>query len=284
MRLPLTNTDALALDSREFKVFLRADRPEGYRAFWELVKKTAAGIGTITENHKPFHERERTIIFLDTPDFALHQHGFVLRRRIRHDLGVPLPDYELTLKFRSPNPVAAAGVDILAAAQYRKKGKFEEDISFLKDTASGTHGISAHHHTGVKEMFSVDNSVVLSQKLPTTLKGCSEIFPILATLGLTPKTSISIVNNLIIDERTVAPGVFDPGRGAVGEITLSAWYEKATRKPLLAEFSCRREVKMHEHKDHAFRNFFTRVVEAGDAWAKSGTTKTAFVYGWKKKS
>lgn len=272
-------TNETPLDSREFKIFLRMDNPNGFREFWEIAKKTAEKLGGgITESHKPFHERQRDVYFLDTPDFALNRAGFLLRKRVRYDLGQPLPNYELTFKFRDHDYATVAKADTHSAIKNVRKEKLEEDVNFISGRKGTRHHIATHNTDDVHEVFSMDTTVLLETNLAGTIKDYSRIFPGLSKIGLLPQTPLTIVNKLIIDERKISPGIFEPGRGPIGEISISAWYEKTTKTPLLAEFSCKREIKKGEHHLHLFKKFFEKLSAETPTFLARCTTKSAFIY------
>jgi hypothetical protein len=50
------------------------------------------------------------VLFLDTPDFLLYNHSFILRRRIPYRDGFPVGDPEIVFKFRHPEIQKAAEV------------------------------------------------------------------------------------------------------------------------------------------------------------------------------
>ena len=67
-------------------------------------------------------------MFFDTPKFRLYNNGFILRRRTFYKDGLPQPEHELTLKFRSPDFNVAAAVDVRPLLPCINVIKFKEEI------------------------------------------------------------------------------------------------------------------------------------------------------------
>ena len=100
----------------ECKLILKPDRFTAAKVFFEnsdLVARTAKkfGIDFITQRAvlKP---RIREVLFLDSGDFRLYNHAFILRRRIRYKDGFPAGDPEIVFKFRHPDMQKAAELDV----------------------------------------------------------------------------------------------------------------------------------------------------------------------------
>ena len=70
----------------------------------------------------------REVLFFDTPKFRLYNNGFILRRRTFYKRGLPQPDHELTLKFRSSDYQQAAAVDVRPLLPCVNVVKFKEEI------------------------------------------------------------------------------------------------------------------------------------------------------------
>ena len=54
----------------------------------------------------------REVVFLDTADFRLYNHAFILRRRVLYEDGFPVGDPEIVFKFRHPDMQKAADLDV----------------------------------------------------------------------------------------------------------------------------------------------------------------------------
>ena len=100
----------------ECKLILKPDRFTAAKVFLEygkLVAQTAKQFG-IDYNDKGLvlKPRIREVMFLDTADFRLYNHAFILRRRIRYVDGFPAGDPEIVFKFRHPDIQKAAEFDV----------------------------------------------------------------------------------------------------------------------------------------------------------------------------
>jgi hypothetical protein len=76
--------------------------------------------------------KERTILFLDTPDFTLRQNGLLLRQRVKRKSGTT----EYTLKCRTEDRYVAAGRDLSPGPKLKHDFKFDEDIGVPFTSAS----------------------------------------------------------------------------------------------------------------------------------------------------
>ena len=92
---------------REYKLLLRPDRfgeSQQFHKFWKIARRVAKSLGiAIRKRGKPMETHLREVIFFDTPKFRLYNNGFILRRRTFYGDGLPQPEHELTLKYRSPD-------------------------------------------------------------------------------------------------------------------------------------------------------------------------------------
>jgi hypothetical protein len=72
---------------------------------------------------------------LDTGDFRLYNHAFILRRRIRYQDGFPVEDPEFVFKFRVPDMQTAAELDLRPNIAGNYRIKFKAEALPLKDQA-----------------------------------------------------------------------------------------------------------------------------------------------------
>src|SRR6516225_212309 len=100
----------------ECKLILKPDRFTAAKVFFEygkLVAQTAKEFGIDFSNKgvvlKP---KIREVLFLDTADFRLYNHAFILRRRIAYEDGFPVGEPEIVFKFRHPDMQKAAEMDV----------------------------------------------------------------------------------------------------------------------------------------------------------------------------
>ena len=91
----------------ECKLILKPDRFTAAKVFLEygkLVAQTAKQFGIdYIDKGLVLKPRIREVMFLDTADFRLYNHAFILRRRIRYLDGFPAGDPEIIFKFRHPD-------------------------------------------------------------------------------------------------------------------------------------------------------------------------------------
>ena len=79
----------------------------------------------------------REIVFMDTPDFRLYNNAFILRRRIAYVDGFPVGDPEIVFKFRHPDEMTAASVDVRPNVAGKYQIKFKAEALPLKDEIGG---------------------------------------------------------------------------------------------------------------------------------------------------
>src|SRR5262245_10523202 len=119
----------MRIESREYKVIVDSS------AFAELdaalsdirddLADLARSIGLdIDVDFDVKDPKERSILFLDTPDHTMRLNGLLLRQRVKRKNGKT----EYTLKCRSEDRYVAAGADVRAGRGFDSDAKFEEDI------------------------------------------------------------------------------------------------------------------------------------------------------------
>src|ERR1700694_5622447 len=91
----------------ECKIILKGDRfdsKKGFIDFAKLVSRAAekADIDLSTSHLEGARPEIREVVFLDTADFRLYNHAFILRRRITYEDGFPVGDTEVGFKLRQP--------------------------------------------------------------------------------------------------------------------------------------------------------------------------------------
>lgn len=193
--------------SAEFKLLLKPDAfedaREGVEDYWDKVQEVAGQLGYASgEELAP--EGERTISFLDTDDFELRQHGYLLRVR-------QAGDTELTLKYRSLDREDAASKDLSSTVP--GETKFEMDVTR-------------------RDLFSQSNTIEVDH-LPDRISDCQKLFP-----GLDlPDDELDRVKDRKIEEKNYKLGRVTLPDGSTAKAGMSLWYEG--KSPLLAEFSFR---------------------------------------------
>src|SRR5262244_3125734 len=112
---PGTYSDGHPLDEVQYlecKLILKPDRFTAAKVFFEygkLVERTAKEFGIdFSDKGVVLKPAIREVTFLDTADFRLYNHAFILRRRIQYEDGFPVGDPEIVFKFRHPDMQKAA--------------------------------------------------------------------------------------------------------------------------------------------------------------------------------
>lgn len=256
------------ITSREYKLMVNVDRfrerESSSLAFWQLVQFLAQkqSANVVKEQHK---EEKRVTWYLDTPEFALRQQGFVMR--VREESGKKGKEYKTTLKYRSGDRYISASQNV--ASSIAGKFKFEEDIL-----------------PPFRSKFSHSNSIK-TKELPDldSIENLITLFPGLSILNLRKKTPVTMVNGLQVQEvfRKVAQLEF--GKSPKVKLGLSFWYlfGQGGELPLVGEFS------FDYDDDTQSEQFPIQIVTGTNRWFQSlqkqsgwfnfnSTTKTSYAY------
>jgi len=262
----------------ECKLILKPDRFTAAKVFFDygkLVARTAKefGIGSITKGVvlKP---KIREALFLDTADFRLYNHAFILRRRIIYEDGFPTGEPEIVFKFRHPDMQRAAELDVRPNIAGSYRIKFKAEALPLKDQVGG-----------YRLLFSHNVQFPLSQTAEgdrTSMRTLVRAFPALAALKISGTGRVELVNQTIVEEVLQDLGVLDFGKGVTADSNIAIWRERGTHHPLCGEFAFQAKFKqqdeLHEKAMDRCRQFFIALQRSGRDWLSLGTTKTGLVY------
>ena len=260
----------------ECKLILKPDRFTAAKVFFEygnLVARTAKkfGIGFINKGVilKP---EIREVLFLDTPDFRLYNHAFILRRRIAYEDGFPTGEPEIVFKFRHPDMQKAADLDMRPNIAGNYRIKFKAEALPLKDQVGG-----------YRLLFSHNVQFLLNQTAEgdrTSMGTLARAFPALVALKISDTGRVELVNQTIVEEVLQDLGILDFGKTA--ESNIAIWRERGTHHPLCGEFAFQAKFKrrdeLHETAMDRCRQFFIALQQSGPDWLSLGTTKTGLVY------
>jgi hypothetical protein len=87
----------------ECKLILKPDRFTAAKVFLDygkLVAKTAKEFGVgLANKDVVLKPAIREVVFLDTADFRLYNHAFILRQRVAYESGFPAGEPEIVCKF-----------------------------------------------------------------------------------------------------------------------------------------------------------------------------------------
>jgi hypothetical protein len=133
----------------ECKLILKPDRFTAAKVFLDygkLVAKTAKefGVGFVNKGVvlKP---AIREVVFLDTADFRLYNHAFILRQRIAYESGFPAGEPEIVFKFRHSDMQKAAELDVRPNIAGNYRIKFKAEALPLKDQVGGYRLLFSHN-------------------------------------------------------------------------------------------------------------------------------------------
>jgi hypothetical protein len=270
----------MRLVSREYKVMVDheafADRRAALGSLREELNALAGIVGRISAKGDFDEEKDRTILFLDTPDTDLRHGGFVLRRRMEGEKA------EYTLKCRSEDRYFASGADLRTVEGFKSDEKLEEDIGPL-------FACRFSHSNTVRPP---KKSALRRGEPPRTLGEAAAFFPVLgggehAGRAIPRGTPLRVVNGITAYERVyTGPELVFEGDGPKdGEekasVALILWSEGEDGRPLVAELSFRLEDKKERFGRgvaKSARSFFEGSQQLGLA-RPEGTTKTEFIYG-----
>ena len=262
----------------ECKLILKPDRFTAAKVFFQygkLVAQTAKefGIGFIDKGVvlKP---QIREVLFLDTADFRLYNHAFILRRRIAYEYGFPAEEPEIVLKFRHPDMQKAAELDVRPNISGNYRIKFKAEALPLKDRVGGYRLLFSHN-----VQFPLSQA---SESDDTSMAALARAFPALARLKISAADKVELVNQTIVEEVLQDLGTLDFGKGVTADANIAIWRERGSHRPMCGEFAFqakfKRRDKLHEKAMERCRQFFIALQQSGRDWLYLGTTKTGLVY------
>jgi hypothetical protein len=262
----------------ECKLILKPDRFTAAKTFFEygkLVARTAKDFGIDFVNKDVVLKPQiREVVFLDTADFQLYNHAFILRRRIPYEDGFPTGEPEIVFKFRHPDMQKAAEQDVRPKIACNYRIKFKAEALPLKDQAGG-----------YRLLFSHNVQFPLSQAPEgdrTSMGTLARVFPILAALKTSDTDTVELVNQTIVEEVLQDLGELDFGKDVTANSNIAIWRERGTHHALCGEFAFQAKFKrrdeLHEKAMDRCRKFFVALQQSGRDWLSLGTTKTGLVY------
>jgi len=262
----------------ECKLILKPDRFTAAKVFFEygkLVAQTAKELGIgFSDKGVVLKPAIREVLFLDTADFRLYNHAFILRQRIRYEDGFPVGDSEIVVKFRHPDSQTAAELDMRPNIAGHYRIKFKAEALPLQDQVGG-----------YRLLFSHNVQFPLSQAPEgdrTAMGTLARVFPALAALKTSDTDRVALVNQTIIEEVLQDLGVLDFGSGVTADANIAIWRERGTHHPLCGEFAFEAKFKrrddLHKRAMDRGRQFFIALQQSGRDWLALGTTKTGLVY------
>jgi hypothetical protein len=222
--------------------------------------------------------KERTILFLDTPDFTVRQSGLLLRQRMKRKSGTT----EYTLKCRTADRYIAAGTDLCSGPRLESKSKLEEDI--------GVPFISRFSHSTTVILDA--HQELAGENYPTLLSTAARLFPGLLALQrddftCAPETALVPVRGLNVFEQVFSgPKVHFPNGGGrssptPADVALILWSKSKKGRVLTAELSFRYEAEKEAFSADVAsgaKRFFEGL-QYLDWTRPEAITKTQYMYG-----
>ncbi len=272
--VPLERADDVQY--RECKLLLKPAlfaKPSSFHKFWKVVHRTAKDLGiAMTKPEKPVALHLREVVFLDTPKFRLYNNRFILRKRTFYRHGRPEPNFELTLKLRSPDRNLAASVDVRPLLPCVNTVKFKEELLPLENQLGGIRTIFSHG-------CELDTpNLILTQRFETIC----QVFPALTRAGAKAETRLSEVNGVMVDETLANLGILEFDSKTFAKSNVAVWRNHHTKADMIGEFSFQMKFERLEELRRKPRElseeFFRTLQVKAEEWIQLGTTKTALVY------
>ena len=262
---------------REYKILLKPDRftsKHGFLEFWEAASRTLKKLDLkVDVDHHAFDSQVREVLFYDTPQFDLYNHHFILRKRTFYDQGWPRDDHELTFKYRAEDLKDAAAVDVRPQLGGHDEVKFKEELLLDRERLGGMLSVYSHGCVLTSPKIELDRGV----------EDITRAFPTLKRIDIRPRTQMTLVNNVAVEEVQNTMGVIHFGHHFKGKTTIAIWRSRALEKSLSGEFAfqCKFDRLEDVSKESLERSEeFYKMLQLDCAeWIKLGTTKTAMVYG-----
>lgn len=263
----------------ECKLILKGDRftaESNFDDFAKLVKRAAerSDVGFSRKGFKNARPQIREVLFLDTNDFALYNHAFILRRRVIYENGFAVSDPEIVFKFRHPDLQKAAEMDVRPRIFGDHKIKFKAEALPLKDQIGGYRLLYSHNVEFPLSAVHEANR----QSMSTLMR----VLPALKALKLPETESIALVNHTAVEEVLKDIGMLDFGKGIEAKANVAVWRTRGDQKQLVGEFAFQAKVESQDDFHQAARRrceqFFVNLQYAAQEWLALGTTKTGAVY------
>ena len=134
----------------ECKLILRPNHFTSRKSFFDFAKvmrrpAEEAGVAFSGDGFADEPLQIREVLFLDTADFRLYNHAFILRRRIPYSEGFPVGDPEIVFKFRHPDIQKAAETEVRPNIRGDFRIKFKAEVLPLKDRLGGMRTLFSHN-------------------------------------------------------------------------------------------------------------------------------------------
>ena len=275
-------SDGHPLDKMQYlecKIILKGDRftrESNFDDFAKIVKGAAenSDVGFSRKEFKDARPQIREVLFMDTADFQLYNHAFILRRRVIYENGFAVSDPEIVFKYRHSDLKKTAEVDVRPRIFGDYRVKFKAEALPLKDQVGSYRMLYSHNVqfplSAVHEA-NRDSTGFLVRALPA-----------LRVLKLPKTGTVALVNHTAVEEVLKDIGMLDFGKGVTAKSNVAVWRTRGDQKQLVGEFAFQakfeRKVEMQEIVRRRCQQFFVNLQYAAQDWLALGTTKTGAVY------
>jgi hypothetical protein len=263
----------------ECKIILRPNHFTSRKSFFDFAKvmrrpAEESGIEFAIDQFADEPLRLREVLFLDTPDFRLYNHAFILRRRIPYRDGFPVGDPEIVFKFRHPDIQKAAEVDVRPNIRGDFEVKFKAEALPLKDRLGGIRTLFSHNvEFGLSALEEGEHE---------SLETIVHMLPALSSIKRAPGEKVNLVGDTIVEEILQNIGTLDFGAGITAVPNVALWRSRGDHRSLIGEFAFQIKFKRREDlNDQALRRgeaFFLKLQDSAKDWIALGATKTGVVY------
>ena len=270
------------LNSSEYKLLLNptyfSDYNNGFENYWSLIKEVAADQNIpIIERENPLKPSHKNIGFFDTEDMDLRKNGYMIRRKIKFNNGVPISGVEFSLKFRSTKPEIANTADVKIGNGFTPE---HDEIELESDV------VYYSVKNGAKETtYSVQNVIKLGENPNLTIGEFAKIYPVLATLDIPLNKELRLIADTQPVEYMVRPGKLDFGDGLYGRMDMTIWLvELGGELVSIPEFSF--DHPFYEDKEfdsvamQRCTSFINKLQQKNPDWVIPGKLKAAYLFDY----
>ena len=263
----------------ECKLILKGDRftaESNFDEFARIVKRAAAAsdVGFSRKAFKDARPQIREVLFLDTRDFQIYNHAFILRRRVIYENGFAVSDPEVVFKFRHPDLQKTAEMDVRPRIFGDYRIKFKAEVLPLKDQVGGLRLLYSHNVEFPMSAVHAANRTSTATLL--------DVLPALRALKLKEADTLALVNATAVEEVLKDIGMLDFGKGMTAKANVAVWRTRGDQKQLVGEFAFQvkfqRKEELREIARRRCEQFFVNLQYAAQDWLSLGTTKTGAVY------
>jgi hypothetical protein len=246
--------------------------------FGKVMREPAGehGVKFTTGNFASEPIQIREVLFIDTEDFRLYNHAFILRRRIAYKDGFPIGDPEIVFKFRHPDMQLCAETDVRPKILGDHRVKFKCQAMPLKDKLGGIRLLFSHNVQFLR------SAIGMGKENVRDMDQIIELLPVLERIRKTPKEPFKLVSNTIIEEVLQDIGTLDFGDGITCKANVAIWRTRGEHRPLIGEFAYQfrfqdRAMLAKEALKRA-EAFFIALQYSAEDYIALNCTKTATVY------